>query len=70
MDIASKLIDARKRKGLTQQQLADLANITVRTIQRIERGESIPRAYTLKTLRAASKMSIKVRQNTSYETND
>ncbi len=70
MDIAGKLVDARKRKGLTQEQLADLANITVRTIQRIERGDSIPRAYTLKTLAAASKMSIKVRQNTSYETND
>jgi transcriptional regulator with XRE-family HTH domain len=45
-----KLIAARRRKGFTQEELADLAHITVRTIQRIESGEGRPRAYTLKVI--------------------
>ncbi|SKB86695.1 Helix-turn-helix [Parapedobacter luteus] len=53
MELSEKVAIARKRKGLTQEQLADLANVTVRTIQRIERGESIPRAFTIKTLAKA-----------------
>lgn len=50
MDLSQKIVIARKKKGLTQEQLADSANVTVRTIQRIESGESIPRSYTLKTI--------------------
>lgn len=50
MDLSQKIVTARKTKGLTQEQLADSANVTVRTIQRIESGESIPRSYTLKTI--------------------
>lgn len=53
MEIHKKISLARKRKGLTQEQLADLTNITVRTIQRIEGGKSIPRAFTIKTIAAA-----------------
>jgi XRE family transcriptional regulator, regulator of sulfur utilization len=53
MTLAKKLLDARKKKGLTQEELADKTNITVRTIQRIESGETIPRAFTLRTLAAA-----------------
>lgn len=52
MNLPQKIIIARKKKGLTQEQLADSANVTVRTIQRIESGESIPRSYTLKTIAA------------------
>jgi transcriptional regulator with XRE-family HTH domain len=47
-----KLIAARRTKGFTQEQLADLANVTVRTIQRIESGEGRPRAYTLRIIAA------------------
>ncbi len=50
MELYQKIVTARKQKGLTQEQLADLANVTVRTIQRIENGGSTPRAYTLKTI--------------------
>lgn len=52
MELSQKIVIARKRKGFTQEQLADSANVTVRTIQRIESGESIPRSYTLKTIAA------------------
>ena len=53
MELYQTIVAARKRKGLTQEQLADAAGLTVRTIQRIESGESTPRAYTLKTLASA-----------------
>lgn len=50
MDISQKISLARKKKGLTQDELANLANLTVRTIQRIESGENTPRAFTIKAL--------------------
>lgn len=53
MELYQKIVTARKQKGLTQEQLADLVNVTVRTIQRIENGGSTPRAYTLKTIATA-----------------
>lgn len=53
MNISQKILHIRKQQGLTQEQLADRANVTVRTIQRIESGESVPRAYTIKTLAEA-----------------
>ncbi|MGB8191036.1 MAG: helix-turn-helix domain-containing protein [Chitinophagaceae bacterium] len=53
MTLHQKITSARKSKGLTQEELADLTNITVRTIQRIESGESIPRTYTIKAIAKA-----------------
>lgn len=53
MSLSQNLVAARKKKGLTQEDLAELTNITVRTIQRIESGETIPRPYTVKTIAAA-----------------
>ncbi|WP_290708382.1 helix-turn-helix transcriptional regulator [Flavihumibacter sp. CACIAM 22H1] len=53
MELSQKISTARKIKGLTQEELADKAAITARTIQRIESGETRPRPYTLKTLAAA-----------------
>jgi len=57
MPIAEKLLAARKNKGLTQEELADRTNITVRTIQRIENSETTPRPHTLKTIAAALDLS-------------
>lgn len=45
--IGNKIIDLRKQKGLSQEDLADLAKVNVRTIQRIENNENIPRGNTL-----------------------
>ncbi|RYG45444.1 MAG: XRE family transcriptional regulator, partial [Chitinophagaceae bacterium] len=53
INLAQKIAAARKQKGLTQEQLADFTQVTVRTIQRIESGESIPRAHTVKALAQA-----------------
>lgn len=51
--LPQKLQSARKQKGLTQEELAERAGVTARTIQRIESGETVPRAFTLKALAAA-----------------
>ncbi|MBU2905810.1 helix-turn-helix domain-containing protein [Arenibacter algicola] len=45
--IAKKISEIRKSKGLTQEELAEQSNINIRTIQRIESGESEPRGKTL-----------------------
>jgi uncharacterized Tic20 family protein len=45
-----KVAELRQQKGLTQEQLAELCEVSPRTIQRIESGEVDPRAYTLHCL--------------------
>ncbi|MCU4163718.1 helix-turn-helix domain-containing protein [Carboxylicivirga caseinilyticus] len=45
-----KLIEVRKAKGLTQEEVANLCKITARTIQRIETGAVSPRPYTIKLI--------------------
>ena len=49
-ELGKTIFELRKQKGLTQEELVDKCNITVRTIQRIEAGETSPRSYTIKTL--------------------
>ena len=49
-EIGKKLKELRKRKGLSQEELAELASINLRTIQRIENNESEPRGNTLKQI--------------------
>lgn len=45
--------DLRNRKGLSQEQLAEESKLSLRTVQRIEKGESIPRGDTLVKLSQA-----------------
>jgi transcriptional regulator with XRE-family HTH domain len=53
MNLHQQILSARNKKGLTQEELANLTNVTARTIQRIESGESTPRKFTLKVLASA-----------------
>jgi transcriptional regulator with XRE-family HTH domain len=52
-DLGKKIAELRKAKGLTQEELVEKCNLSVRTLQRIESGEVTPRRYTLKTIFAA-----------------
>lgn len=52
-ELGKKISELRKEKGLTQEELVDKCNISVRTLQRIESGEVTPRSYTVKTILAA-----------------
>ncbi|MEF7476961.1 helix-turn-helix transcriptional regulator, partial [Pediococcus pentosaceus] len=44
------IADLRKQKGLTQEKLADISGLNVRTIQRLESGEDA----SLETLRSVA----------------
>ena len=52
-DLGKKIVELRKSKGLTQEELVEKCNINVRTLQRIESGEVTPRSYTIKTIFSA-----------------
>jgi XRE family transcriptional regulator, regulator of sulfur utilization len=53
MQLGKKIATARKLKGLTQDELAELSQITVRTIQRIEADANTPQSFTLKAIAKA-----------------
>jgi len=46
-ELGEKIKELRKKKGLSQEELADAAGINLRTIQRIENNESEPRGNTM-----------------------
>jgi transcriptional regulator with XRE-family HTH domain len=48
-----KIKELRNRKGLSQEELAEQAQLSLRTVQRIENGETEARGDTLKRLAAA-----------------
>ncbi|MGB5980863.1 MAG: helix-turn-helix transcriptional regulator [Nonlabens sp.] len=50
---AKKIVEHRKLKGLTQEELAVKAKVNLRTIQRIEKSESEPRGKTLNLIYTA-----------------
>lgn len=49
-ELGRKILELRKQKGFTQEELVEQCNINVRTIQRIEAGEVMPRSFTLKVI--------------------
>lgn len=51
--LAQKIESLRKSKGLTQEVLADKSSINLRTLQRIEAGETEPRGNTLRLIAEA-----------------
>lgn len=58
MSIAEKIKASRERLAYSQNQLAEKANVSLRTVQRIEGGKSIPRGYTLTVLAKALGMDV------------
>ena len=48
--LGEKILEVRKLKGLTQEDLSESAGINLRTIQRIEKGDSEPRGRTLRSI--------------------
>lgn len=48
--LAQLVREKRTGKGITQQELADMAGISLRSVQRIENGEVLPRSYTLRVI--------------------
>ena len=48
--VGAKILEIRKRKGLTQETLSELSKINLRTLQRIEKGLVRPRSETIRNL--------------------
>jgi transcriptional regulator with XRE-family HTH domain len=55
--LVKRVKELRLRKGLSQEQLAEDSGLSLRTIQRIENEETLPRGDTLKRLAIALKVS-------------
>lgn len=53
METGKIIKELRVNKGMTQEELAEKTEVSVRTIQRIESGEVDPRAYTLQMIAKA-----------------
>lgn len=58
--IIQAMIDARKKSGLTQKQLAERTGIAQSDISKLENGNANPSLRTLKRLAAGMGMKIKV----------
>lgn len=56
--VAQNLLSQRQHRGFTQEQLAERAGVTTRTIQRIEAGSGAPHLSTLSLLAAALSISV------------
>lgn len=53
MNLAQRVRELRQRKGYSQELLAEESGLSLRTIQRIENDETVPRGDTLKRLAVA-----------------
>lgn len=56
--LAGNLVYQRKLKGYTQEELSEKTKVTVRTIQRIEKGEVNPHLQTVKLLASALEIEV------------
>ncbi len=66
-NIGKKVAEARKQKGFSQDGLAYLCKMNVRSIQRIEAGHVQPRPYTLKVLSEALDCKFEYKNNNEPE---
>ncbi|MBS2099006.1 helix-turn-helix domain-containing protein [Carboxylicivirga linearis] len=57
MNTPTKIKELRERNGLSQEELCENSGISLRTIQRIENGESVPRGSTLKMIASTLNVS-------------
>ena len=69
LGFGKRLVDFRKAAGLTQSEVAEKCNVTLRTIQRIESGSVKPRAFTIKTISEALGFDFYSTSNTGYDVN-
>ena len=50
MNINYRIKELRESKGLSQEELSEKTGVSLRTIQRMESGESVPRGSTLRNI--------------------
>ena len=62
-EIGNRVAELRLQKGITQEKLAELCEVSTRTIQRIESGEVDPRAFTINNLSEILEYDFRVNNN-------
>ena len=62
--------DLRVKKGLTQEELAEKTELSVRTIQRIENGEVDPRSFTLQMIAKALDVDFSIFNDSEFNNSD
>lgn len=67
LEFGRRLIEVRKAKGLTQEEVAEKCKITSRTIQRIESGIVKPRAFTIKLISESLGFDFYDNSDTGYD---
>ncbi|HEX8425978.1 helix-turn-helix transcriptional regulator [Hymenobacter sp.] len=60
---ATRIVAARKSKGFSQELLAERSGVSLRTIQRVEQGDTVPRGHTVQALAEALNVPLEVLQN-------
>jgi DNA-binding XRE family transcriptional regulator len=70
LTLAAKVSNSRKKLGLSQEALAEKANVSLSTIQRIEKGTVKPRAFTVKVLAETLDLNISELFSKSTESNN
>lgn len=65
--ISQTIVAQRKKKHLSQEELAHQSGISLRTIQRIEKGTVNPHGHTLKTLAAALELDLSTLETNNAE---
>jgi transcriptional regulator with XRE-family HTH domain len=70
MTIGQTIREARLKKGMTQEELAEKTDISIRTIQRIENGEVDPRSYTLQSIAKVLEINYEELANFKIDRND
>jgi transcriptional regulator with XRE-family HTH domain len=56
-ELSKRVKELRLKRGLSQDQLADISGLSLRTVQRVESGQNIPRGDTLSRLAIALQVS-------------
>ncbi|MBK9388782.1 MAG: helix-turn-helix domain-containing protein [Bacteroidetes bacterium] len=56
--LGQQIFQARKNKGISQEELAEISKINLRTLQRIEKGETSPHGDTLRRISEALNIPI------------
>jgi len=67
-NLGKRICELRKAKSLTQQELAEQCKVSTRTLQRIENGVVMPRAYTVRAIFAALGCDFPETENLSMKT--
>lgn len=58
MSLGEQIISHRKNLGYSQEELSQFSGISLRTIQRVEKGTVYPRGYTLRALAESLKIEL------------